>query len=37
VDVDREVALREIRRRLGKPIYRDETIEAWAIPADGQR
>jgi hypothetical protein len=36
LDVDREVALRQIRRRLGAPIYRDETIEAWALPADGR-
>jgi hypothetical protein len=36
IPVDREVALRAIRRRLGPPIFADETIEAWPIPASGR-
>ncbi len=36
LDVDREVALRQIRRLLGPPVYRDETIEAWVIPESGR-
>ncbi len=32
LSIDREVALRQIRRLLGPPVYRDETIEAWMIP-----
>ena len=36
INVDREVSLRQLRRILGPPVYRDETIEAWAIPAQGR-